>query len=87
MSNIAGKDHVSIERRPQLSQNVCSSPINTVTETMPCVQENLRIPSDFKNLATPDKISAKPRPTISDNKIIRNSKRFMRLDEAKFSSG
>ena len=87
MSNIAGKDHVSMERRPQLSQNVCSSPINTVTVAMPCVQENLRIPSDVKILATPDKISAKPRPTISDNKIIRNSKRFMRLDEAKFSSG
>ena len=40
INSIAGNDHTSTERSPQLSQNVCSSPMKTMLTTALCVQEN-----------------------------------------------
>jgi hypothetical protein len=41
MSSIAVKDHTSIVRRPQLSQNVCNKATDMARVAVPCIHGNI----------------------------------------------
>lgn len=64
MRSIAGKDHVSIVRSPQLSQNVCNRPTNTAMVNAKWIQGISRAPLVFRNLARRDAFPFLPKEIL-----------------------